>query len=346
MVHSLYNNRPQLRFLILGALACGIAFLQRPVTLLLPMAFALWYCLRLVLGKREMPFPRHIKIGLCSFVVFVLVFAAVASPYIMHNFSASRRPLPDLPSKLGVIFLQAYRENPEARSINSDLSHYPQMRRVYNDATLKIDYFTRSDLRDFLRKGIHELDILAHVFKTSRMCPIALLFLMFLSYFFVDTKGRALLELLSIFLLGNIVLVPFYQHVEPRYFIFLIPFVAIYSAAMFGWFDAQIINIRLKIAFRAFVTASVVVMIALPNIRSHSFQDEAIMGNSPYRLSYYSARPAVMLPLASADTIQEICKRYKVRYVVAAANETQQFADRTTAAKIGSLHIIDAAPKD
>jgi 4-amino-4-deoxy-L-arabinose transferase-like glycosyltransferase len=365
MTGSLLDNKPQVRFLILSAVLSALAFLLRPVTLLLPMAFAFWYCLHLVVDKKDSPFLRHFRKGLSFFAVYSIVFAAVAAPYVLHNFATSKHLLPDLPSRLGMIYLQAFKENPQARSINADLSHYPQMRRVYAPGTFNVNIFARSNLRDFIRKGAHEMNILALMFKTSTICPIAFLFLMLLSYFFISPQARAFLELLLIFLCGNIILIPFYQHVEQRYFVFLIPFVAIYTAAMFGWLDARIIDYRFKIAFRTLISVTIVTLIVVPNIsfykkemassmrdddlktagtwiRNHSSKSAIVMSNSPYRMSYYSARPAVMLPLASTDTIQEICNHYQVTYVVANSGEAVQFTDKTIAAATGSLRIMKA----
>jgi 4-amino-4-deoxy-L-arabinose transferase-like glycosyltransferase len=365
MAFSLHNNKPQIKLLILGAVLSAFAFLCRSVALILPMTFAFWYCLHLVIDKNDSPLLHHIRKGLSSFAIYSIVFAAVVAPYILHNFATSKHLLPDLPSKLGVISLQAFKENPQARSINADLSHYPQMRRVYAPGTLNVNVFAKSNLRDFIRKGAHEMDILARMFKTSTICPIALLFLTLLSYFFVTPQARALLELLLIYLSGTIILIPFYQHVEQRYYIFIIPFVAIYSAAMFGWLDARISGYHFKIAFRTLIAAGIIALIVYPNvtfyrkelfsskcvddlnlagtwIRNHSSKSAVVMSNSPCRMSYYSTRPAVMLPLASTDTIQEICNHYQVTYIVANSGEAVQFTDKTIAATTGSLRIIKA----
>jgi len=345
------------QFLRRDALQAGLlaaaAFWQRPVGLLLVPSYGVILAAH-VLVDRARGASGVLAGRVKAFTLVAIVFLAAASPYLVWNYSKHGSLLPPLGCYLSALYLNADAQS-VPRSIDTDLSHYPEMRKVYFDTQPTVPYDSIDGWKAVVCKGLREMSITLQMIKQSHIISIVLLFFAGLSYFTLPARGRACLEVSAVFFIVVFLLVAFHQHTEQRYFVFMIPMVCIFSTQMMRWIEIRLLidsgahgasrvnSGRLR-GYRLFIAAFLVCSIGLPGVslyrkviaaaavpsedrlaadwlEQNTPADAVIMTAHPYRISFYSGRPTVMLPLASTAELLDVCRHYRVTHVMASDEE-------------------------
>jgi hypothetical protein len=341
------NTSISYKYLCLSGVLIGIAFLQKPVALLLLISYFLWFLYKYYnLEKKEIGFYnlKHSSIGL---IIFIFSFIAIISPYLIRNISEFKRILPPLPFKLSAIYLESYKNNPNNRTIDSDLSHYKEMGMVYYNKEPNIDYSSTSEIIYVAKKFSHEAILTSLMFKRSHIFQISLIFLATLSYFLIKGYAKSFLELFFIYLVLSILFISLHQHTEQRYYVFIIPVITIYASKMLFIIEKLIIKANLNKQnllnpsklYWVFIVSFLALIFILPNIsfyanrikklntkkealiignwlRQNTPETSVIMSEQPHRMSYYANRTAIKFPMAKKDEILYICNRYNVSHIV------------------------------
>ncbi len=344
------DGRIAWRYVGLAGTLAGLAFLDRSVSVVLVPTFATWFALRLFLW-RDASLLHRLKQLIISIALFTGCFIMVSSPYLARNLSVFGQPLADLNQGFVALALHEYQAAPEARSVDSDLSHYRGFREIYINRSTQVSYLSPGTLATVFHKAVHEAGIAAKMIKRSYIVPVWLLFLALISYAFVGERARYLLEIFLICVLGHLLMISLFSHTEQRYYVFMLPPVFIFSAYMLiemsrclaSKGNASSMGGAWKSAWGGYwgiVTFFLIFSVLVPAgafyahavdsrkvpdgtvaegrwLSKHTPEGAVVMTAKPLRVAFYSRRPTVMLPLAEADMVCRLLDHYHVDYLVA-----------------------------
>ena len=329
----------------LSALACGafsgLAFLQRHIALLLLPALGVSIMGSWCLFREQVSLRSSMHSGLRILGFCVLGFALITIPFLIRNCITFGHALPPVASELSRLYTSAYVENPSLRHIDADLSHYGFFKKAhFQNARTSIPAW------DWFRKGLSELQILMLMFKRGYVFPTILIGSAVMAIFFSGQPAGAVWLLFISFLFLNIAVIPIYAHVEQRYFVFIVPFCSLFSAAFFEklyvWVrDNGVLGTagyRIN-CFRAALSLFLIFSLLLPCMHYYSKRikeagkeaisttvgnwmrgnipaNSVVMCPMPYRFAYHAHRPTVLTPEDTAEVTQKIVDHYNVSHLV------------------------------
>ncbi len=332
--------------IILAGLFSGLCMLQRSIALVL-LPSALIFLLASSVINNGKVLPGKVRNILLPLLAFTIPFLAILTPYFARNLEIHGRPLPPLAFKVAGLSLDSFISNPDQRrNADGDLSHYSELNAVPGNKDFRLNLGAPGRLEEFIKKGLHETKIFAEEIKRGYIVSLVLLFLTVLAAFFVTGPAGSFLGICGLYLVGNVLLISFHQHTEQRYYIFLVPIVCIYSAFLFSvlekaiadwwrdsWRSLKLLAYRVLIACFLCVTLGIPLTVfyakqvkdvkkPAPNqligewLKRKTSQDETIMCVSPYKMSFYSGRGAVLLPRGPVIDILGLCEHYGIDYVI------------------------------
>jgi 4-amino-4-deoxy-L-arabinose transferase-like glycosyltransferase len=342
----------------IAGIIAGLAYLQRPISLLLVPTITLMVFLDVISTWSSLKHAlERIKHWIAPVIVFTILFAAVASPFTIRNYRLFGSPFPDMPSIWGAVIMRTHMNHPYSRNaehIDGNLTQFSEMRSVAGDDVPHINFNSSQQRRAFINKGLRELEITLLIIKRSLIIEFSFLLLTAFSFFLVQGKTGNFLRLFFIYFALSVIIIPFYMHTEQRYFIFIIPFICIFSAFMLFELEKMLIHRpSQRTVYWCLIAGLLASLFLIPIVKLYQSninriygknplaalgqwvndQSEAgavIMSTAPYRMSYYSQRPVVMLPDTSADIINNLCRHYGVFMVVAPAAETDRLESYRT----------------